>query len=65
MYGTFTAKLTTIKKDGGPHIVPIWFVLDEQKDRTTKKIGDITFTTYEGLVKAKNIERDNRVSVCR
>jgi PPOX class probable F420-dependent enzyme len=64
MYGTFTAKLTTIKKDGSPHVVPIWFVLDEQKDRTTKKIGDIIFTTYEGSVKAKNIECDNRVSVC-
>jgi PPOX class probable F420-dependent enzyme len=64
MHGTFTAKLTTIKKDGCPHVVPIWFVLDEQKDRTTKKIGDIIFTTYEDSVKARNIERDNRVSVC-
>ncbi|HEX7179376.1 MAG TPA: hypothetical protein VF220_06585 [Nitrososphaeraceae archaeon] len=28
MEGTFTAKFTTIKKDGSPHVVPIWFVLD-------------------------------------
>ena len=38
MHGTFTAKLATVKKDGSPHVVPVWFVLDERKDRTTKKI---------------------------
>src|ERR671918_1863547 len=64
MHGTFTAKLATVKKDGSPHVVPAWFVLDERKDRTTKKIRDIIFTTYEGSLKARNIERDNRVSIC-
>jgi nitroimidazol reductase NimA-like FMN-containing flavoprotein (pyridoxamine 5'-phosphate oxidase superfamily) len=29
MQGTLTGKLATVKKDGSPHIVPIWFVLDE------------------------------------
>ena len=62
--GTFTAKIATVKKDGSPHVVPIWFVLDEQKNRTTKKIEDIIFTTYEDSVKAINIQRDNRVSIC-
>ena len=63
--GTFTAKIATVKKDGSPHVVPIWFVLDdEQNDRKVKKIGDIIFTTYEDSLKARNIERDNRVSVC-
>ena len=28
MDGTFTAKLATVKKDGSPHAVPIWFALD-------------------------------------
>jgi nitroimidazol reductase NimA-like FMN-containing flavoprotein (pyridoxamine 5'-phosphate oxidase superfamily) len=28
MEGTFTAKLATVKKDGSPHVVPIWFVLE-------------------------------------
>ena len=64
MHGTFTAKLATVKKDGSPHVVPVWFVLDERKDRTTMKIRDIIFTTYEGSLKARNIEGDNRVSVC-
>lgn len=31
MKSTFTAKLATVKKDGSPHVVPIWFVLDDQK----------------------------------
>ena len=64
MQGTFTGKLTTVKKDGSPHVVPIWFVLVEEKNRTARKIGDIIFTTYEGSVKARNIERDDRVSLC-
>ena len=64
MQGTFTGKLTTVKKDGSPHVIPIWFVLDEEKDRTTRKIGDIIFTTYQDSVKARNIERDSRVSIC-
>jgi PPOX class probable F420-dependent enzyme len=64
MQGTFTGKLATVKKDESPHVVPIWFVLDEEKVRSTRKIGDFIFTTYEDSVKARNIERDNRVSIC-
>jgi PPOX class probable F420-dependent enzyme len=64
MHDTFTAKLATTKKDGSPHVVPIWFVLDGRKDQTRKRIGDIIFTTYEDSLKATNIQRDNRVSVC-
>ena len=62
--GTFTAKIATVKKDGSPHVVPIWFVLDEQNNKKVKKIGDVIFTTYEDSLKARNIERDNRVSIC-
>ena len=64
MQGTFTTKLTTVNKDGSPHVVPVWFVLDERKNRITKKIEDIIFTTYKDSVKATNIQRDNRVSIC-
>lgn len=28
--GTFTAKLATVKEDGGPHVVPLWFVLYDE-----------------------------------
>ena len=64
MQGTFTAKIATVKKDGSPHVVPIWFVLDEQNNKKVKKIGDVIFTTYEDSLKARNIECDNRVSIC-
>jgi PPOX class probable F420-dependent enzyme len=62
--GTFTAKLTTINKDGSPNVVPIWFVLDERKNRIVRKIGDIIFAIYENSLEAANIRRDNRVSIC-
>jgi PPOX class probable F420-dependent enzyme len=66
MQGTFTGKLATVKKDGSSHIVPIWFVLDDSNKNGNgdRKDGDIIFTTNGSSVKAKNIERDNRVSIC-
>lgn len=68
MQGTFTGKLATVKKDGSSHIVPIWFVLDggDNKSRSGRKgkDDDIIFTTDGTSVKAKNIQHDNRVSIC-
>jgi PPOX class probable F420-dependent enzyme len=62
MKGTFTGKLATVKKDGSSHIVPIWFVLDSHSKSDAG--DDIIFTTNGTSVKAKNIQRDNRVSIC-
>ena len=62
--GTFTAKLATVKKDGSPHVVPIWYVLDDRKDQARKRIGDIVFAIYDSSLEALNIECDNRVSIC-
>ena len=62
MQGTFTGKLGTIKKDGSSHVVPFWFVLDNMNSRG--QIGDIILTTGDTSVKAQNIQRDNRVSIC-
>ncbi|HEU5460916.1 MAG TPA: PPOX class F420-dependent oxidoreductase [Nitrososphaeraceae archaeon] len=56
LQGTFTGKLGTINKNGSPHIVPIWFTLDNK--------NNILFTTGDTSVKAKNIHRDNRVRLC-
>jgi PPOX class probable F420-dependent enzyme len=66
MQGTFTGKLATAKKDGSSHIVPIWFVLNGSNKNANgdRKNDDIIFTTNGSSVKAKNIERDNRVSIC-
>lgn len=50
-----TGKLATVRQDGRPHVVPIWFDLD----------GDtIVFTTGDTSVKARNIKHDPRVSFC-
>lgn len=55
LYGTRTGKLATVREDGRPHVVPIWFVMD----------GDtLIFTTGENSVKARNIRRDVRVALC-
>lgn len=62
MQGTFTGKLATVKKDGSPHVVPIWFVVENSKGRS--KVGNIIFTTGDTSVKADNIQRDSRVSIC-
>ena len=70
MQGTFTGKLATTKKDGSSHVVPIWFVFDSNNNdgrvSETEKEGydDIIFTTSSGSAKARNIERENRVSIC-
>ncbi len=52
--GTRTGKLATVRKDGRPHVVPIWFDLD----------GDsVIFTTGSRSVKFMNMKRDPRVSI--
>jgi PPOX class probable F420-dependent enzyme len=61
MEGTFTGKLATVKKDGSSHVVPIWFVLDDSDNDNT---DNIVFTTNSTSVKAKNIQYNNRVSIC-
>ena len=56
LQGTLTGKLGTINKDGTPHVVPIWYTVDEE--------DNIIFNTGGESVKAKNIRRDNRVRLC-
>ena len=64
MKDTFTGKLATVKKNGSPHVVPIWFVVEEVNSRNRNKVGNIYFTTGRDSVKAENIQRDSRVSIC-
>src|SRR5256714_15679032 len=64
MQDTFTGKLATVRKDGSSHVVPIWFVLDNENSKKRHSIGNIIFTTYSTSVKANNIRRNNRVSIC-
>lgn len=67
MQGTLTGKLATVKKDNSPHIVPVWFVLDEIHKRRGGRgrgRGDIVFMTGIDSLKAKNIQRNNKISFC-
>lgn len=45
-------KLGTVKKDGSPHVTPIWYMLDD---------GRLIVNTTIERVKFKNIKRDDRV----
>jgi PPOX class probable F420-dependent enzyme len=55
LHSTRTGKLATVRRDGRPHVVPIWFDLDEEV---------LIFTTGGESVKAKNMKRDPRVCIC-
>ena len=64
MKDTFTGKLATVKKNGSPHVVPIWFIVEEINSRNRNTVRNIYFTTGRDSVKAKNIQRDSRVTIC-
>ena len=53
--GTRTAKLAVVRKDGRPHVSPVWFVLDGD---------DLLFTTGAKTVKGHALRRDGRVMLC-
>jgi PPOX class probable F420-dependent enzyme len=50
-----TAKLAIVRKDGSPHVAPVWVDLDGD---------DVVFTTSADTIKGKAILRDGRVSLC-
>ncbi|CAM5238218.1 MULTISPECIES: PPOX class F420-dependent oxidoreductase [Streptomyces] len=53
--GTRTAKVSTVRADGRPHIAPVWFLLD----------GDsVVFNTGKESVKGRNLARDGQVALC-
>ena len=50
-----TAKLAVVRKDGSPHVAPVWVDLDG---------ADVIFMTSADTLKGKAILRDPRVSMC-
>jgi hypothetical protein len=50
-----TAKLAVTRKDGSPHVAPVWVTLDGD---------DIVFMTSADTIKGKAILRDGRVALC-
>jgi PPOX class probable F420-dependent enzyme len=59
MSGTLTGKISTVRKDGRPHVVPIWFILENDDYNI-----NVVFTTGQDSLKAKHMLRDPRVSFC-
>lgn len=54
--GTRTGKLAVVRKDGSPHVTPVWFVLDDS--------GDIVFNTGASTLKGRSLRRLGRASMC-
>ncbi|MGH8007403.1 MAG: PPOX class F420-dependent oxidoreductase [Candidatus Binatia bacterium] len=50
-----TGKLATVRKDGRPLVVPVWYDLEGET---------LVFMTGRDSLKAKNMRRDPRVSIC-
>jgi PPOX class probable F420-dependent enzyme len=53
-HGTRTAKVATVMRDGQPHVMPVWYVLDGEQ---------IVFSTGANSVKGRNLRRDPRAAV--
>src|ERR1700761_3344390 len=52
--GQRTGKVATVRADGRPHVVPIWFVVDGT---------DLLFMTGADTVKGRSLARDPRVAL--
>jgi hypothetical protein len=50
-----TGKLATVKKNGAPHVAPIWFVLDGD---------DVIFNTGRDSVKGRNLRLHAHAALC-
>jgi len=55
MEGTRTGKLATVRRDGRPHVMPVWFVLDGD---------DVVFNTGADTVKGRALVRTGQASLC-
>jgi PPOX class probable F420-dependent enzyme len=53
--GTRTGKVALTRKDGSPHVTPVWFVLDGD---------DLLFNTGVESLKGRILRRDPRVALC-
>lgn len=54
-HGTRTGKLATVRRDGRPHVVPVWFVVDDEA---------LVFMTGSETVKGRALRRTGQASVC-
>jgi PPOX class probable F420-dependent enzyme len=54
MTGTRTGKLATVRSDGRPHVVPIWFMVEDDA---------LVFTTWYESVKCHNMRREMQAAL--
>ncbi|HYC26986.1 MAG TPA: PPOX class F420-dependent oxidoreductase [Nitrososphaerales archaeon] len=52
--GVHFARLATLKKDGSPHLTPVWYMYDK---------GKLIINTTKERMKYWNVKRDSRVSL--
>lgn len=57
--GTRTGKVAVVRKDGSPHVAPVWFLLD-----TADGVDRIVFNTGERTLKGRALRRDPRFAMC-
>ena len=50
-----TGKVATVRKDGRPHVVPVWFDLEGET---------LVFMSEKGSIKGRNLRRDPRACLC-
>lgn len=57
-----TAKLAVTRKDGSPHVAPVW--VDLERDAGPEGEDVVVFMTSAETIKGKSILRDGRVALC-
>jgi hypothetical protein len=50
-----TGKLATTRRDGRPHVAPIWYAVDGRR---------VVFNTASESLKGRNLRRDPRAALC-
>ncbi|MFJ4184306.1 PPOX class F420-dependent oxidoreductase [Kitasatospora sp. NPDC089509] len=57
--GTRTGKLATHRKNGRPHVTPVWFLLDDAPGGV-----EVVFTTWHDSLKYRALRRDPHFALC-
>lgn len=52
--GARTGSVATVGEDGRPHVVPIWYIVEDD---------DVVFTTWHTSVKARNLASNRRAAM--
>jgi PPOX class probable F420-dependent enzyme len=58
--GTRTGKLAVQRKNGRPHVTPVWFVLDDTDPADVR----VVFTTWHDSLKGRALRRDPHFALC-